>query len=118
MYFRFSPARRWLTALNLFLATGAVLALAVMFNCLAAAHFKRSQWADATNFKLSPQTAAILKSLTNDVTITIFYQRKADVYTMISALLASTSTPTPPIFASRTWITNGRRSRRAICWTG
>jgi hypothetical protein len=84
----FSPARRWLTALNLFLATVAVLALAVMFNYLAAAHFKRFPWADATNFKLSPQTAAILKSLTNDVTITIFYQRKADVYTMISALLA------------------------------
>jgi hypothetical protein len=84
----FSPGRRWLTALNLFLATGAVLALVVMLNYLAAGHFKRFPLADATNFKLSPQTLAVLKSLTNDVTVTIFYQRKADVYTMISALLS------------------------------
>jgi len=84
----FSPGRRWLTVLNLFLATASVLALVVMFNYLAAGHFKRFPWADATNFKLSPQTLAVLKSLTNDVTVTIFYQRKADVYTMISALLA------------------------------
>jgi len=84
----FSPGRRWLTALNLFLATGAALALVVMANYLAAGHFKRFPWADATNFKLSPQTLAVLKSLTNDVTVTIFYQRKADVYAMISALLA------------------------------
>jgi hypothetical protein len=84
----FSPGRRWLTALNLLLATAAVLALAVMFNYLAALHYKRYPWADATNFKLSPQTLGILKSLTNKVTVTIFYQRKADVYTMISALLS------------------------------
>jgi hypothetical protein len=84
----FSSGRRWLTALNLFVGTGAALALMVMFNYLAEAHFKRYPWADATNFKLSPQTLNVLKSLTNDVNVTIFYQRKADVYTMISALLS------------------------------
>jgi hypothetical protein len=91
----FSPARRWLTALNLCLATVAALALVVMLNYLAAAHFKRFQWANATNFKLSPQTTAVLKSLTNDVTVTIFYQRKADVYNMITALLAEYQNANP-----------------------
>jgi hypothetical protein len=84
----FSQGRRWLTTFNLFLATAATLALVVMFNYLAGGHFKRFFWADATNCKLSRSTLAVLKSLTNDVTVTIFYQHRADVYTMIAALLA------------------------------
>jgi hypothetical protein len=84
----FSPGRRWLTTLNLLLATAAALALVVMLNYLAEGHYKRYAWADATRFKLSPQTLDVLHSLTNDVQVTIFYQRKADVYTMIRALLA------------------------------
>ena len=35
-----------------------------------------------------PRRSRVLNSLTNDVKVTIFYQRKADVYTMIRALLA------------------------------
>jgi hypothetical protein len=91
----FSLGRRWLTTFNLLLATVAALALVVMFNYLAAGYFKRFPWAEATNFKLSPATLSVVKSLTNDVTITLFYERKADVYTMISALLAEYQNANP-----------------------
>ncbi|MGA2556593.1 MAG: Gldg family protein [Verrucomicrobiota bacterium] len=84
----FSQGRRWLTTLNLFLATAAMLALVVLLNYLADGHFKRFFWGGATNAKLSPSTLRVLKSLTNDVTVTIFYRHKADVYTMIGSLLA------------------------------
>ncbi len=84
----FSQGRRWLTTLNLLLATAATLALVVMCNYLAQGHFKRFFWAEATNSKLSPATLRVLKALTNDVTVTIFYEHRADVYTMVAALLA------------------------------
>jgi hypothetical protein len=94
----FSQGRRWLTTLHLLVATGAALALGVMCNYLAGGHFKRFFWADATNFKLSPQTVRVLNSLTNDVTATIFYQSKEDVYTMICALLAEYQHANPSHF--------------------
>lgn len=84
----FSQGRRWLTTLNLLVATGAALALVVMGNYLAEGHYRRFFWAEATNFKLSPLTLRLVRALTNDVKVTIFYQRKADVYTRICALLA------------------------------
>ncbi len=84
----FSRGRRWLTTFNLLLATAAMLALVVMLNYLADGHFKRFFWGGATNHKLSPSTLRVLKSLTNDVTATIFYRHKEDVYTMIGSLLA------------------------------
>jgi len=84
----FSQGRRWLTTLNLLVATGAALAVVVMINYLAAGHYQRFPWAEATRFKLYPQTLRVLRSLTNDVQVTIFYQRESDVYTMICALLA------------------------------
>jgi hypothetical protein len=84
----FTRGRRWLTTLNLVLATAAMLALAVMLNYLAAGHFKRFFWGGATNARLSPSTLRVLKSLTNDVTVTIFYPHQDDVYTMVGSLLA------------------------------
>jgi hypothetical protein len=84
----FNRGRRWLTTLNLVLATAAMLALLVMLNYLAAGHFKRFFWGGATHAKLSPSTLRVLKSLTNDVTITIFYPHRDDVYTMVASLLA------------------------------
>jgi hypothetical protein len=83
----FNRSRRWLTTLNLLLATVAMLALVVMLNYLASGHFKRFFWGGATNSRLSPSTLRVLKSLTNDVTVTIFF-RHNDVYTMVGSLLA------------------------------
>jgi hypothetical protein len=91
----FSQGRRWLTTLNLLAGTGAVLALLVMGNYLAEGHYRRFPWAEATRFQLSPQTLRVLNSLTNDVQVTIFYQRQSDVYTMICALLGEYQSANP-----------------------
>jgi hypothetical protein len=86
----FSRGRRWLTTLNLLVASAAVLAMLVMVNYVAQGHFRRYPLANYTNYKLSPQTLRVLNSLTNDVKVTIFYERSqgGDVYAMICGLLA------------------------------
>jgi hypothetical protein len=86
----FSAARRWLIGLNVFLKITAFLAVVVMLNYLAAGHFKRWQWAGGSIYKLSPPTIAVLGSLTNDVTITVFFQPHGDneeIYGLTMALL-------------------------------
>ena len=83
----FSSGRRWMAVLNLAIASLALLGVLVMVNYLAEGHFRRIPVADATRFKLSEQTRNVLAALTNDVRITIFYQRQADVYAMVTSLL-------------------------------
>jgi hypothetical protein len=93
----FTRGQRWLTTVNLLLATLAVLAIGVMFNYLAGGHFKRFHWANLTNYQLSPQTRRVLNSLTNDVEVTIFFdpERQADLYSMAAAMLAEYQNTNP-----------------------
>jgi hypothetical protein len=86
----FSRFQRLATGLNTFLAIAAVLALVVMANYLAAGYFKRYQLSRDAAFKLSPQTVRVIDSLTNDVTITIFFQADGDnqeIYQLTKSLL-------------------------------
>src|SRR5580658_4093787 len=86
----FSSGRRWLGALNAALTVLAALALLVMVNYLAGGHFMRLQLSHDAAFKLSPQTRAVLDSLTNDVQVTIFFQpngNNQEIYGLTSALL-------------------------------
>jgi hypothetical protein len=87
----FSRARRWAILLNNVLAVGAALALVVMANYLAGGYFKRAYWSRDASFELSMRTRNVLESLTNDVTVTIFFQPSGDnqeIYSLTSALLA------------------------------
>jgi hypothetical protein len=86
----FSSGRRWVIGLNTFLAVAAVLALVAMANYLAAGYFKRFQWSRDAAFKLSEQTVRVLDSLTNDVTVTIFFQpngENTEIYQLTKSLL-------------------------------
>ncbi|HWD20371.1 MAG TPA: GldG family protein [Verrucomicrobiae bacterium] len=86
----FSAARRWLIGLNVTLKIAAFLAIVVMLNFLAAGHFKRWQWAGDSMLKLSAPTRAVLASLTNDVTVTIFFQphgENEEIYKLTASLL-------------------------------
>ena len=83
----FSSGRRWMAALNLAIASIALLAVLVMVNYLSQGHYRRVPVANATRFNLSDRTRSVLAALTNDVRITIFYQRRADVYAMVTSLL-------------------------------
>jgi hypothetical protein len=84
----FSPRRKWSIALSVTLATLAVLAILVVINYLSSKYFFHRFYLSAdTKVKLSPRTLSVLKSLTNKVDVTIFYNKEDPVYPDIISLL-------------------------------
>jgi hypothetical protein len=83
----FSMARRWTLSLNVLLSILAVVALVAMVNYLAARHFHRIPISELARMELSGQTRRILQSVTNNVKVTIYYDRTDDLYEMVNGLL-------------------------------
>ena len=83
----FSAASRVRIALDVALRTALVLAVVVMVNFLAAKFFHRFYLSSQTRMALSSRTLNVLHSLTNRVTVTLYYDRKDDFYPDIAALL-------------------------------
>jgi ABC-2 type transport system permease protein len=94
----FSVGRKWSLSLNVLVSTAAALALALMVNYASARHFyKRFQWSNNALAKMSPQTLAVLKSLTNEVRVIVYYDSKAPLYDSVVALLKEYKTLSPRI---------------------
>lgn len=83
----FSLGRRWSISLNVLLSIVAVVALVAMVNYLAARHFERVPVSALAQSELSPQTRRVLESVTNNVRVTIYYDRDEPLYEMINGLL-------------------------------
>ena len=85
----FSLARRWSISLNVLLSVLAVLALVAMVNYLAARHFQRIPVSTLARAELGPQTRRILQSVTNNVRVTIYYDRDGSetLYKLVNDLL-------------------------------
>jgi gliding motility-associatede transport system auxiliary component len=83
----FSPRRRWKIGFDIFARTLLVLAVVVMVNFLGAHFFKRIYLSSQTRIELSPRTVNILKSMTNHVAVTLYYDTEDDFYPTIVALL-------------------------------
>src|ERR1041385_3441222 len=83
----FSPRRKWSIAFNVILATMAVLAILIGINYLSSKYPKRFYLSADTQVKLSPRTVSMLKSLTNQVDVTIFYDKEDSTYPDIVSLL-------------------------------
>jgi SAM-dependent methyltransferase len=83
----FSRASRWQIGFDVALRTALVLAVVVMANYLGAKFFYRFYLSSQTDVKLSSRTLTVLHSLTNRVDVTLYYDRKADFYPTIKALL-------------------------------
>jgi ABC-type uncharacterized transport system involved in gliding motility auxiliary subunit len=94
----FSVASRWRIGFDVVLRTVLVLAVVVMANYLGAKFFHRFYLSSQTQVQLSPRTLAVLRSLTNRVDVTLYYDRKADFYPTIVALLNEYSAANPKIF--------------------
>ena len=71
----FDPARPWRLGLNVAVSVAAILALVLMANYLAVRHFQRLDWTAGQTYKLSPLTIHVLRSLTNDIKVTVFFKR-------------------------------------------
>jgi ABC-type uncharacterized transport system involved in gliding motility auxiliary subunit len=83
----FSPLRRVAILLNVGLAVAALLAVVVMVNYLAVRHFRRFQWTSDARYELSPHTRQVLQGLTNQVRVTLLFDRTAPLFGAVSGLL-------------------------------
>ncbi len=83
----FSPANRWKIGFDVVLRTALVVAVVAMLNFLGARFFHRAYWSSQTRVQLSSRTLTVLQSLTNKVSVTLYFDRKADFYPAIVALL-------------------------------
>jgi len=93
----FTPFRRWRIGFDLTLRTLLVLAVAVMVNYLSAEHFSRFYLSNQTRVRLSSRTLSVLHSLTNQVTVTLYYDRQNEFYPTILSLLNEYRTACPKI---------------------
>jgi len=83
----FSPRHRWKIGFDAVVRTALVLAVVVMVNYLGAQFFHRFYLSSQTRVELSSRTVSVLHSLTNHVTVTLYYDRQDDFYPDIVALL-------------------------------
>lgn len=93
----FTPRRKWGIGFDLFVRTLVVLAIVVMVNHLAGVFFHRQYLSQATKVELSPRTRNVLQSVTNDVKVTIYYDRNDEFYPTIEALLREYRAVNPKI---------------------
>ncbi len=83
----FSTGRRWKIGLDAVLRTALVLAVVVMANYLAAQFFQRFYLSAQTRVQLSSRTVSVLRSMTNHIAVTLYYDRQDDFYPDITSLL-------------------------------
>lgn len=69
----FSPGRRWKIGGDVVLRTALALAVMVMVNYLGGRFFYRFYLSSQTNVGLSSRTLVVLHSLTNQMTVTLYY---------------------------------------------
>ncbi len=83
----FTPRRKWAVGFDVGVRTLVVIAVLVMLNHLTSVFFHRHYLSESTKVELSPRTRNFLQSLTNEVKVTIYYDRDNDAYPDIVAML-------------------------------
>ena len=97
----FSRGRKWRIGFSVVLQIIFVLALVVMANYLVVRHFpKRYFLSSNTSIQLSPRTLSFLGSLTNQVQVTLYYDKDEDLYNNIAELLKEYHSAAPNITVS------------------
>jgi len=83
----FSPGRRWRIGFDVLLRTLLVVAVVGMANYIGGKFFQRFYLSSQTSAQLSSRTLAVLHSLTNHLEVTLYFDKKADFYQDITAVL-------------------------------
>jgi len=83
----FSRRRKWSIGLNVALALVVASAVVAMVNYLSSHYFKRFYLSTRTRIDLSPRTLSLLRSLTNQIQVTLYYDKYDDLYSTITDLL-------------------------------
>lgn len=93
----FTRRRRWTIGFDVALRTALVLAVVVMVNYLGAKFYGRYYLSSETRVKLSPRTLNVVHSITNQVQVTVYYDKTDDWYPTIIALLNEYRSANPDI---------------------
>src|SRR5450432_2748504 len=93
----FSPGRRWKTGCDVVVRTALVLAVVMMVNYLGAKFYGRFYLSSQTQVKLSSRTLSVVHSITNRVTVTVYYDKTDDWYPSIIGLLNEYRSANPNI---------------------
>lgn len=93
----FSALRRWGVGLNVILTVAVVLALVAMVNYLAIRHYQRLDVTDQSQSRLSDRTREVLRALTNEVKVTVYFDSTDVLYTRVTALLKEYKYSSPKI---------------------
>lgn len=83
----FSRGRRFSLSLNTLVSVLAVSALIAMFNYLAARHFTRWGWSATAQGPLSALSLRVLEATTNEVRVTVYFDRTEPMFEMCLNLL-------------------------------
>ena len=83
----FSPYRKWGIGLQVCLVIGLVISVVVMVNYLSHDYFQRYHLSARGKIPLATRTVKFVESLTNDVNVTIYYDKSDPLYTMVADLL-------------------------------
>ncbi len=83
----FSPVRKWGIGLQVLGVLLLVLAVVVMVNYVSRDYFLRLHLSTQTRFPLSPRTVRFLETMTNQVKVTLYYDKDDPFYSTILELL-------------------------------
>lgn len=83
----FSPYRRWGIGFNVCVLTLVVFCVVVMVNYLSHDYFLRFHLSSLGRIPLAPRTVSFLRSITNQVNITLYYDKEDPMYSMVADLL-------------------------------
>ena len=92
----FSPGRRWAIGFDVVVRTALVLAVVVMVNYLGAKFYARFSLSSQTQ-QLSTRTLSVIHSVTNQVAVTVYYDKTDYWYPMLMALLNEYRSANPKI---------------------
>ena len=83
----FSPYRKWAIGLHVLLLVSVVLSVLVMVNYLSRDYFLRFHLSTHSKIELFPRTVSLLRSLTNQVKVTLYYDTDQALYSSVKDLL-------------------------------
>ncbi len=84
----FSAARRWAARFAVLISVLCVVAIVAMVNYASQRYLSKRLFLSAqTRVQLSEQTLGLLRGLTNDVEVILYYDREEPLYPTVSALL-------------------------------
>ena len=83
----FSRHRQWRFGFEAVLRTVVVFAVVVMVNYLGGRYYRRQFLSDQTQIHLSSRTVSVVSALTNQVKVTLYYNKEDRLYPDVLALL-------------------------------